>query len=72
MNSKRNQESGSAARLNELTSKITRGERLTNVERSERQGIIFNHSGKCGQIITGFRPLKPDTANLKPVTPTNK
>ena len=37
--------------LEELTAKIERGERLNNQERLERQGIIFNHSGKCGKII---------------------
>jgi len=41
---------GSAARLEALTRKIERGERLTNDERAERQGIIFNHSGKCGHV----------------------
>lgn len=30
----------------ELTAKIDRGERLTNNERGERQGLIFNHGGK--------------------------
>lgn len=34
-------------RLDELTAKIKRGESLTNDERAERQGIIFNHSGKA-------------------------
>ena len=39
-------------RLEELTDKIERGERLTNQERLGRQGLIFNHDGKCGKIIT--------------------
>lgn len=26
--------------------------RLTNADRLERQGRIFNHSGKCGALIT--------------------
>ncbi|MCW5548889.1 MAG: hypothetical protein KIT44_07985 [Opitutaceae bacterium] len=34
-------------RLDELKAKIERGDRLTNDERAERQGIIFNHSGKA-------------------------
>jgi hypothetical protein len=38
-------------RLEELTAKIERGERLNNQERLERQGLIFNHSGKCGKIV---------------------
>ena len=38
-------------RLEALHSKIERGERLNNQERLERQGLIFNHSGKCGKII---------------------
>ena len=35
-----------SARLDELKAKVARGERLSNAERAERQGIIFNHSGK--------------------------
>ena len=38
-------------RLTVLTEKIQRGEGLAMPERLERQGLIFNHSGKCGKII---------------------
>lgn len=37
-------------RLEELTAKIQRGERLTMAERIERQGIIFNHHGNISKI----------------------
>jgi hypothetical protein len=37
-------------RFDELTAKIERGESLTNDERAERQGIIFNHSGKASGV----------------------
>ena len=30
----------------ELSAKVARGEWLTNNERGERQGLIFNHGGK--------------------------
>lgn len=40
------------ADLDRLSAKIECGERLTNQERLKRQGIIFNHNGKCGKIIT--------------------
>ena len=30
----------------ELSAKVARGEALTNNERGERQGLIFNHGGK--------------------------
>lgn len=41
-----------AGRLSKLDAKIDRGERLNSQERLERQGLIFNHSGKCGKIVT--------------------
>ena len=40
---------GRAAKL-ELD--LDQNERLTNDGRLQRQGRIFNHSGKCGKIIT--------------------
>lgn len=36
----------SNARYIELSAKVARGESLTNNERGERQGLIFNHGGK--------------------------
>ena len=37
-------------RFNELVAEAPK--RLTNQQRMERQGKIFNHSGKCGKITT--------------------
>lgn len=40
-----------------LNAKIARGERLTNDERLRRQGILFNHAGRCiGPLVTTRRP----------------
>lgn len=36
----------SNARYIELSAKVERGESLTNNERGERQGLIFNHGGR--------------------------
>lgn len=42
--------------LSRVDAKIARGEKLTNGERLQRQGAIFNHSGKCaGPLVTTRR-----------------
>lgn len=46
-----------ASRLDVLSAKINRGEHLTNAERGERQGILFNHSGRVSFV--SFASQKP-------------
>lgn len=46
-----------------LNAKIARGERLTNDERLRRQGLLFNHGGRCiGPLVTN-RQRAPRLAN---------
>lgn len=49
--------------LAKLNAKIDRGERLKNDERLRRQGLLFNHGGRCIGPILANRHRRPSLAN---------
>lgn len=52
-------------RLRYILDKIKHGERLTNAERLERQGLIFNHDGKLRKIVTCKPKNKNQHSNIR-------